>query len=99
LRSAEKPACISAASERASARAGFCLGQIGRPGNDSARYSTIASDSQTTTSPSTSAGHLPVGENFRISACVSGRRSATTVSSKGMPNCVIKIHGRSDQDE
>ena len=65
-RSGTKPACISAAIARAM-RAGLrrrpATGR--RAGNFSARYSRIASDSQTCTSPSTSAGTLPVPEILR----------------------------------
>jgi hypothetical protein len=47
-----KPECISAASERACARAARGLGQIGMRGCSSATYSIIASESHTTISPS-----------------------------------------------
>jgi hypothetical protein len=61
-RKAAKPECISAASERARARAARGLGHIGLSGKSSARYSIIASESQTTISPSCKEGHLPAGE-------------------------------------
>ena len=42
---------------------------------------------------------LVPGEYAAIFALVSGMSSAITVSSNGMPACVIASHGLSDQDE
>ena len=64
LRSAENPECISAAIERAHARAAGSAGHM--PAWRSARYSAMASVSHTWTSPSCSAGTSAVGENARL---------------------------------
>jgi hypothetical protein len=61
LRRCWKPLCISAAAERAQARALPSFGQT--MSWRSARYSTMARESHTAVSPSTSSGTLPVGEN------------------------------------
>jgi hypothetical protein len=94
-----KPECISAASERARARAARSLGQIGIFGWTSATYSIIASESHTTILPSCNDGHLPAGEKRNISAPVFSCAIGITISSKAMPKWRIKIHGRNDQDE
>ena len=98
-RSAEKPECISADSERASARAAGSRGQIARSGCVSARCSTTASESQTTKAPSCSTGTFPAGLWRRISACAWGASSGITISSKGIAKARISSHGRIDQDE
>ena len=67
-RKAAKPACISAETERASARAAASSGQSPAAGKVSARYSMIASESQTTRSPCLSTGTLPAGECARRAA-------------------------------
>ena len=71
VRSAPKPECISAATDRATARAARSAGHSLAAGTSSARYSLIASESQTVTSgwpgdvlAIESAGTLPVGEQF-----------------------------------
>ena len=98
-RSAENPECISAESERASARAAGSRGQIARSGCVSATCSTMASESQITRSPSLSTGTLPAGLWRRISACAWGVSSGITISSKGIAKARISSHGRIDHDE
>src|SRR5260370_23884049 len=61
-RGGTSPACISAEIARAWARAWGSAGQSFASGDFSARYSRIASDSQTWTSPSASAGTLSARE-------------------------------------
>lgn len=104
LRSAGKPACISAHIERACARWRASRGHSACAGKRSARHSAIARVSQTTIpSSSTSTGTLPVGETpcsvvlNREPASKLSKRTST--SSNGMPNCRISTQGRMDQDE
>ena len=104
LRSAPKPACISAQTLRARARAFGSAGHRPACGNFSARYSAIASVSQTTKpSSSISTGTLPAGV-CRASACWNFESAARLskriiTSSKGMPAWRISTQGRSDHDE
>ena len=98
-RSGTNPACISDAIARAWARAAGSAGQSFAAGNFSARYSRIASDSQTLTSPSISTGTLPVPECGATCALKSGALSEITISSNAMPAAFIAIHGRNDHDE
>ncbi len=72
-RSAWKPACISAAIERACARAAGAAGHSPAAGRTSARYSMIASESQITRSPCLSVGTLPAGECLRSSLWIRAR--------------------------
>ena len=65
LRSALIPECISAATQRAQARARASAGHM--PGCRSARYSAMASESQTTQPSSCSTGTRAVGEKRRHS--------------------------------
>jgi hypothetical protein len=85
LRRAVKPECISAVTERATARAVASWGHSFAWGKSSARYSQMASESQMSSSPCTSAGTLPLGESFAMFATVSGWPSCTTTSRKGCP--------------
>ncbi len=62
-RRAPKPACISAHTERATARAEASSGQNPASGKRSARYSQIASESQTRRSPSCNTGTRPDGDS------------------------------------
>jgi hypothetical protein len=98
-RSGTKPACISAAIARASARGAGSAGQRRASGYFSARYSRIASDSQTCTLPSASAGTLPVPEILVTRDLKSLASSEITSSSKAMPATFMAIHGRSDHEE
>ncbi len=59
----------------------------------------MASDSQTLTSPSTSAGTFPVPEILASRGLKSGSSNEITVSSNGIFFTFIAIHGRIDQDE
>jgi len=63
-RRAWKPACISALTERASARRAGSAGHsaLPRTAASSATYSQMARESQTVRSPSISTGTLPEGE-------------------------------------
>ena len=97
LRSTPKPECISAAAQRAQARASGSAGQT--PACRSARYSTIASESQTTVPPSSRQGTLPVGENARNLPWLPPSLKGTSFSSNGMPSVVSRLQGRSDHDE
>jgi len=84
---------------RACARPAGSVGHNRALGNFSARYSRIASDSQTCTSPSASAGTLPVPEIVVTRALKSLASSEMSSSSNGMPATFMAIHGRIDQDE
>ena len=94
-----KPACISEEIARAWARAAAGAGHNFAAGNFSARYSRIASDSQTRTSPSASAGTFPAGETFATICLKCGSLSEITCSANGMPATIMAIHGRNDHDE
>ncbi|MNL03908.1 hypothetical protein D3C87_1244570 [compost metagenome] len=99
LRTLAKPECISAQTERASARAAGSAGQRAFSGKRSARYSEIDRESQTVMSPSTSVGTLPAGEYWAICAAKPGVPSRTGISSNAMPAWRSSSQGRSDQDE
>ena len=71
-------------------------GQSFAPGKRSARYSRMASDSQTRIGPSIRSGTLAAGPASRLNSGVS---NGISFSSNGMPAAVMAIHGRSDQDE
>jgi hypothetical protein len=96
-RSDGNPACISAETERASARALRSDGSSVE--TFSARYSQIASESQTTTSPSIRQGTLPDGEYLRISPLVALVRRGIRISSKCRPACFMASQGRRLHDE
>src|SRR5690348_12987310 len=96
-RKALKPECISAAAQRANARAFACEGHA--RGCRSARYSVIASESQTVVSPSTRHGTLPFGEKSRNAPQFEPGANGTSFSSNGMSSSRIRIHGRNDHDE
>ena len=98
-RSGTKPACISDEIARARARAAGSAGHSRAAGNRSARYSRIASDSQTWMPLSSSAGTLPVPEIFDTRDLKSGASSEITTSSKAMPATFMAIQGRNDHDE
>ena len=98
-RRAAKPACISAAIERAMARASASAGHRAACGHSSARYSMIASESQTTRSPCTSTGTLPAGEWASRAAREPGSDRRTSSVSKSMPLWLAASQPRSDQDE
>jgi hypothetical protein len=98
LRRCPKLECISAHAERANARA---IGSSGHmPGCRSARYSAIASESQTTVSPSCRQGTRADGENARFSGFGSASpRSDTITSRNGAPDSLAMSQPRSDHDE
>ena len=98
-RSGTKPACISDEIARACARAAGSAGQSCAAGKRSARYSRIASDSQTWMPLSSSAGTLPVPEIFDTRGLKSAASSEITTSSKAMPATFMAIQGRNDHDE
>ena len=98
-RSAPKPLCISAAIERAWARAAGSAGHSPAAGRCSARYSTIASESQITRVPWCRTGTLPAGDWARSAAWEPGSDSRTRRSSKSMPARRAASQPRSDHDE
>ena len=98
-RSAGKPECISAAAQRASARASGSRGQPRPSSQVSLAYSQIASESQTTRPAWCSTGTLPVGERSGIARRNSSESSASRRSSKATPKCVSSSQGRSDHEE
>ena len=97
LRSAKNPECISAAAERAQARAAASAGHT--PAWRSPTYSVIASESQTVMGPSTSAGTLPVGEKPRKASGFCAPPKGTRFSWNGMFNSRSSTQGRSDHEE
>jgi len=98
-RKGAKPACISALTDRAQARAALSAGHSPAWGKVSAKYSQIASESHTAMPACLSTGTLPEGECASACARVSGRRSATSVSRNGWPAILSASHGRNDQDD
>ncbi len=100
VRRAAKLECISALTARAMARDARSAGHIFASGKSSARYSPMADDSHTTSSPCFNAGTRPDGENGRIAVV---RRpapsSGMTTSSNAAPVCFIMSHARRDHDE
>ena len=104
LRSAPKPECISAQTLRARARAFASAATAACPGNVSARYSAMASVSQTAKPSSTSTGTRPAGVSARSVGLERASRRRTQskrsiTSSNAMPACFISTQGRIDQDE
>src|SRR4030095_12988030 len=99
VRSGAKPECISGLIERALARCALSAGQSCRSGWHSARYSEIASESQTVTAPASSTGTLPDGPYLRSASLEPARYRGTRTSSNTSPDCFINSHGRRDQDE
>ena len=98
LRSAENPECISAHTDRAQARVTGSAGHM--PGCRSARYSAMASESQTTVAPSCRHGTRAVGENARFAGFgVPVADSDTITSENGARESIIASQPRSDQDE
>src|SRR6185312_14745448 len=97
LRSSPKPECISAAALRDHARAAASAGQT--PLCRSPTYSAMASESQTTLSPSIRQGTLPLGETLRYSRQLDSNPKGIKCSRNSMPNSRSSDHGRSDQDE
>ena len=69
------------------------------PGWRSARYSAIASESQTTVSPSCSAGTNPDGEKPLLAGLRPRPTSSTATSRNGAPESFAANQPRSDQDE
>ena len=92
-----KPECISALTARASARRARSAGHSA--GTCSATYSQMASESQTTVSPSIRQGTLPEGECLRISLRVLPAYKRTPTSSKATPACLSASQGRRLQEE
>src|ERR1043166_8832965 len=99
LRRSEKPECISALTDRASARCAASAGHSCAEGNFSLRYSLIASESHTLTAPSIKQGTRPDGEYLRMFSAVSGMSSGTITSSNGAPASLRPSQPRSDQEE
>ena len=99
VRRLAKPECISALTDRASARSRESLGQSCAWGNFSCRVSQMARESQMVVSPSISAATRPLGEYLRICCAVSGRSRPITTSSNGAPVSLRASQGRIDHDE
>src|SRR5690606_29924574 len=97
LRNALKPECISAAAQRAKARALTCSGQTSLC--VSYKNSIIASESQTAMSFCTRHGTLPLGEKVRNLSKLPCWLNGTNCSINGMLSCIISSQGRNDQDE
>ena len=97
LRNVAKPECISAAAQRAHARASAPAGH--RPGWRSARNSLMPSESQTTVSPSRRQGTLPEGEKARKASKLEPRANGRMCSTNGMARARNSTQGRSDHDE
>ena len=98
FRRCPNPECISAQAERANARATGSSGHM--PGCRSARYSAIASESQTTVSPSCRQGTRADGENARFAGSgAASPRSETIASRNGAPESFVTSQPRSDHDE
>jgi len=98
-RNAGKPECISAQTDRAVARATGSAGHPWTPGCASARYSRIASESQTQVSPSISTGTFPDGEYLSSRSLEPAWYKGMRTSSKVIAFCFMNNHGRSDQEE
>src|SRR3990172_545305 len=94
-----KPECISALTERATARASTSTGHSCAAGNSSAIYSQIASESHTPNSPLINTGTNLEGEYFFISSGQRGSLNDNLISVKSMSDCFNTSHGRSDQEE
>jgi hypothetical protein len=99
LRRSAKLECISAEIDRAWARAAAEGGHSPASGFMSFRYSAMASESHTARPRCSSTGSRPDGECLRIAACVSGRSSGMTISSKSMLAILAISQPRNDQDE
>ena len=98
-RSGRKPACISEAIARACARAAASAGHRPAPGNRSARYSRIASDSHTACRCRPAPAPCRCRRSCATCDLKSGAFSEITTSSKAMPATFMAIHGRIDHDE
>jgi hypothetical protein len=106
LRSAPKPACISAHRLRARARRTRSAGQMPAPSGKalSCRYSAMASVSQTTSKPSSSStGTRPAGltappPGGKAEPSVKSKRSFAFVEGR-CPVRFISTQGRIDHDE
>ena len=93
-----KPACISAAIERACARAAGSRGQ-NFPGAESARKSPIASDSHTLAPSIERHGTLPVGERAATQVFQSAAPMSWTSSRKSIPAILQASQPRKDHEE
>src|SRR5215467_767098 len=93
-----KPECISPETARQIARAAASCGSNPAFGNNSLRYSAIASVSQTLTDPLISDGTKKEGDNNSSSARVEGSSAAATSSWKSSPAILHSSQPRSDQD-
>jgi hypothetical protein len=102
LRSSPKPECISAQRLRARARWRRSAGHKAFSGWTSARYSAIASESQTAKPSSIRSGTRPVGASERrvfLKSEASFQSRRRRFSSNGMALCFISSQARRDQDE
>ena len=92
-RSAAKPECISADTERACARAAASPGHTARSAKRSATYSQMASESHTVSSPPCRAVPVPTGDDVRMRCRVSACASATRCSRNGMSSALSRNQG------
>jgi hypothetical protein len=99
FRKAEKLECISALTDLAVALATGSSGHAWHWGNISARYSSMARESQTMSSPFKSTGTLPPEKYGSSWVDVFSVHSKIGSSLNGIPACFMRIHGLSDQDE
>jgi len=99
VRRARKPECISAATERATARQAASAGHRGASGWRSARVSAMANESHTVTPSTFSAGTMPEGECSAMAALVVSSWSGITTSSNATPARRRASQPRIDQDE
>ena len=94
----ENPECISAHTDRAQARATGSAGHM--PGCRSARYSAIASESQTTVAPSCRQGTRAVGENAQVRGVGRSRGGQRHHHlANGARESIVASQPRSDHDE
>ena len=98
-RRAVKPACISAETARATARAAGAAGQRPTSGWVSARYSQIAKLSHTRKSPLFRTGTRPEPVCFKISSRVVGSSKGMISSSNAISATLRANHGRNDHEE
>src|SRR6266571_5286289 len=98
-RNAGKPECISAQTDRAVARATASAGHPRTLGCVSARYSRIASESQTQVSPSISTGTFPDGEYLSSRSLEPAWYKRTRTAAKAIACRSMNNHGRRDQEE
>src|SRR5260221_3715303 len=99
LRRSRKPECISAAIERAKARAASSRGHTPICGCHSLSVSMMASESHTDCSARHSTGTRRDGDQRAMPASHSLERKRSLFSSKPMPSSFMRTQGRIDHEE